>query len=1415
MPGKDDHTNHISQQRKAQTGQPHTSEEGFRRLVELSFDGIVIHSEGRVVFVNPAGAKLIGAETPEQLVGKPMLDFVHPDYRGVVEKRVQKAIEEGERVPLLEEKLVRLDGEEIDVEVTGISTTYEGKPAVQVVLRDITGRKRAEKTLQQERNLLSRIMETSPVGIVVVDRTGQITFANNQAEQVLGLIKNEITQRTYNAPEWRITDYDGQAFPDENLPFRRVMDTQQPVYDVRHAIEWPDGRRVLLSINAMPLFDETGQVNGMVAAVDDVTERVQAEQKLREAERRFRTLLDNVRLVAVGLDKEGNVAYANPYFLKLTGYTPDEVLGKNWFQTFIPERDRPVVDTVFSKVIEAEIHPHYEKPILTRDGEERWIAWNNTSLLDPNGKPIGTMSIGEDITERKRAEKALKKAELEKEAILDSLVEHVIYEDTELKILWPNQAACESAGRTREELIGCHCYEIWPKRSEPCLDCPVVEAIRTGQPRQVEKTTPDGRIWFIRGYPVRDESNKVIGAVEVTLEITERKRAEEALRKSEARLQSIFRAAPVGIGLVSNRVLLEVNDRISEMLGYSRDELVGKNARMIYPTDKDFEYVGSEKYRQIREHGTGTVETRWRRKDGEVIDVLLSSTALDPADLSAGVTFTALDITERKRVEKALRESENNLKQAQQIAHLGSWALDIETNEFTVSEEMVRIYRYENSYTGSVSMEEFAQYIYPDDRERVASALGDAIAGRAPYDLEFRIARTDGEIRTLHAQGEVIRDESDKPIRVIGTGLDVTEHKRAEEELLRAQREWEEIFQAIGQPTLILDPRYHITAANRAAVRATGKSEDELLGRKCYEIFHKAETDHAPEGCPMEMMLASGRFETAEMEMEALEGLFLVSCTPVLDEAGRLEKVIHIATDITEHRRLEREIEERRSYLESVLANAPDAIVTMDAHHHILEWNPGAERLFGYAREEAVGRNIDELVTGTDADVIGEATDFTRRIISGENIPPTETIRYRKGGSPVDVIVSGSPIFMGDEVGGVIAVYTDITERKRTEEVLRRHERLAAVGQLAGGIAHDFNNLLTTIMLYAQMSLSKPDLPPDLVRSLETIISESRQATDLVQQILDFSRRSPIETYPVYLGPFIKEAFRVLQRTIPESISPLLEVGTGTYRVNADPTRIQQVLMNLVINARDAMPEGGKLVIGLSRVDTSPGQKPPVRGMVPGKWICLSVSDTGTGIPPNVLPHIFEPFFTTKPRERGTGLGLPQVYGIVAQHEGFIGVETEVGKGTTFQVYLPAHEAEKAEPLQKEEKVPPPPEGKGEIILLVEDNKRIREAGRDILESLGYRVLTAVNGQMALMVYQTAEKIDLVLTDVVMPEMGGKELVRELKRREPGLKTLAITGHLLTEDQKDLEKEGILDIIYKPFDVNVLAEVVRRVLDED
>jgi len=425
---------------------------------------------------------------------------------------------------------------------------------------------------------------------------------------------------------------------------------------------------------------------------------------------------------------------------------------------------------------------------------------------------------------------------------------------------------------------------------------------------------------------------------------------------------------------------------------------------------------------------------------------------------------------------------------------------------------------------------------------------------------------------------------------------------------------------------------------------------------------------------------------------------------------------------------------------------------------------------------------------------------------------------------------SGEPV-------GMLGISTDITARKAMERQLRQQERLAAIGQLASGIAHDFRNLLTTIILYAGLPLRKPDLSPDLAESLATIKEEAEKATDLVQQILDFSSSAMIERRPLEMGSFLDDILAVLRRAIPETVCISLEAGAGPYLVEADAGRLQQALTNLALNARDAMPEGGELRFTLSRVTTGcegPSVTADVRGgdwarhepadrtqSERGEWIRLTIEDTGIGMTERVQQHLFEPFFTTKEVGEGTGLGLAQVYGIVRQHQGVIDVETELGRGTTFLIYLPAH-GEEALPAEQEQQAAAPgdaPQGLGETILLVEDEENVRRAAKSMLESLGYAVLTAANGREALALCQSPRwsggesTVDLVITDVVMPEMGGMELLQRLGKTNHSLKGVAMTGYALGDsDMQALREAGFVDVVRKPFELDDLAQPVRRAL---
>jgi len=395
--------------------------------------------------------------------------------------------------------------------------------------------------------------------------------------------------------------------------------------------------------------------------------------------------------------------------------------------------------------------------------------------------------------------------------------------------------------------------------------------------------------------------------------------------------------------------------------------------------------------------------------------------------------------------------------------------------------------------------------------------------------------------------------------------------------------------------------------------------------------------------------------------------------------------------------------------------------------------------------------------------------------------------------------------------------FIDIFERRRAEKAFREaeeksrvQERLSAVGQLAAGIAHDFNNLLTGIIGYAQLLTMRTDVSELAKRDVRRIEQEGQHAARLIRQILDFSRKSIIQRQPLELTSFLKESIKFLRRTISENIRISLDVEPNRYLVQADPAQIQDMLTNLSVNARDAMPGGGDLRFRLSRFRLKEEDIPPFPEMPPGEWIELSVSDTGSGIAPEHLPRVFEPFFTTKKPDQGTGLGLAQVYGIVMQHEGFIDVDSPPGKGTTFMVYLSplvdaGNTSKKGTPTRLSR-------GRGETILVVEDEPTVLEMVGHMLEELGYRALKARNGEEALVAYDRhRDGIVLVLTDIVMPGMDGIQVFRALRTEHPDVKVAAMTGYPLDDEGDDLLSEGFVAWVQKPLDLGALIRILDTI----
>jgi PAS domain S-box-containing protein len=496
-----------------------------------------------------------------------------------------------------------------------------------------------------------------------------------------------------------------------------------------------------------------------------------------------------------------------------------------------------------------------------------------------------------------------------------------------------------------------------------------------------------------------------------------------------------------------------------------------------------------------------------------------------------------------------------------------------------------------------------------------------------------------------------------------------------------------------------------------------------------------------------------------------------------------------------------------RTLIESI----PDIIYTLDLDGSLSYVSPRWEKILGHVESEVLGRFFIEFAPPEDHLFLVRVFKDVRN--HKRNVENVHWHYLRKDGASRFFLGSAAPLF--DEEGrvtGMIGMARDVTDHKRLEEQLLQSQKMESIGNLAGGIAHDFNNLLGGILGYATFVKRKLSNRDKIYQSIEAIERSAQRAAELTKQLLGFARRGKYQVRPIDCDALIREIVLILRRTIDPRIAIELDPDPRLSLIEGDEAQIQQALMNICLNARDALPQGGTLKIASRNQRMIPDQASRQRGMKEGCYIRLTISDTGTGMSPEVRDRIFEPFFTTKAKGQGTGLGLSMVYGIIQNHGGTIEVQSHTGIGSTFTVFLPAIASAA---LNGEELPPVPNIHRGqETILLVDDEEIIRELGIDILEDRGYRVFSASEGREAVRIYrERMREIDLIILDVMMPGIGGKETYRQLRAINPQVKVLLSSGYSTNGEVGEILKQGVSGFVQKPYREDELAAKVREVLD--
>jgi two-component system cell cycle sensor histidine kinase/response regulator CckA len=1166
------------------------------------------------------------------------------------------------------------------------------------------------------------------------------------------------------------------------------------------------------AVHTVTALYEGGRHVGFGVIVRDVTDRKRAEEASADRELRLQTALDAGRMGAWAWDIRADRSTWSPRMYDLFGLPPGGgvIDSREFFDRIHPD-DLPGLRRSLADAVGRGAEYRAEFRIVRQDGAVRWLAGDGRITRTEAGRPAEMYGVNYDITDRKRAEEELQRsvdhfrlalAAARMGAWSWDVAAHETTYSEELGTLFglPGGAGTLS----RDVFLG----RIHPD-DRPGFDAMVRGVLERDRPYLADYRAvwPDGTVRWLssRGRVHRDAAGKPARVVGVVMDITDRRAAEAALRKSEARFRVFMDHTPAQAWITDeDGVCRFANAALAADLGRPVDGIVGRPLAAIRPGVPVGDYLASDR-RVLDAAEPFQAVVPAPRRDGTVGRFLVCKFPLAPApDGRRQVGGVAIDVTDRERAAEALRESEERYRGLLESVPAVVWVYDGAGRPLHFNR---RWFEYTGQTPEAVAADRWHDAVHPDDAGRALARWAECKRANQPYAVEYRLRRTDGAYRWHHSTGTPVRTADGRVAYWIGTAFDIDDRKRAED----AVRESEAKFRALFDTDVVPIGYWHadgrITEANPAYLRLTGYEPDDLAaGRVRWDALTPPEY-LAREEAAVRQVTTTGHCEPYEKEYVRKDG----TRVPVLIAAGLLpghaDRGVGFALDLTELRRTEAAL---RILERAVRATSQGVVITDPTlpDNPTVYVNPSMEAMTGHPAGELVGRNM-RFLQGQQTDPAAVRT--LREAVRDGRECAVELINYRKDGTPFWNALAITPVRnAAGKLVQFVGVHADVTERRRMERALLHAQQMETVGRLAGGIAHDFNNLLTVVRGNCDLMLM--DLPADDPN--REMVVEVREAADraagLTRQLLAFGRREVIDPVVLDLNAAVAQTQRILLRLIGEDIRLAFVLDPDLPPVLIDPGQVDQILMNLCVNARDAMPTGGNLTVETRAfaVEAGPAAYP---GLAPGPYARLTVTDTGCGMTPDVKAHAFEPFFTTKPPGKGTGLGLATVHGIVKQNRGHVGVYSEVGVGTTFAVLLPA-----VAPAPASEADTPAPSlaGGTETLLLVEDEAGVRRVARTALAVRGYAVLEAGTGEEALAVAAAHPgPIHLLVTDVVMPGMGGRHLAEAMRARHPGVRVLFMSGY--TDDT--VMRHGILahdeHFLQKPFVPRGLARKVREVLD--
>jgi PAS domain S-box-containing protein len=926
--------------------------------------------------------------------------------------------------------------------------------------------------------------------------------------------------------------------------------------------------------------------------------------------------------------------------------------------------------------------------------------------------------------------------------------------------------------------------------------------------------------------PITDGENRVTGIFAEGSDVTERLQAESALREREERLRIIVESAKdhAIFTMDPEGTITSWSAGAEPIFGWTSEETIGRSGSMIFNREDLAKGLDKAELTAARRKGY-TADERWHvRKDGR--RVYLSGSVhhlLDAQGASQGFLKIARDETSRRFAADALKESETNYRHAAELNPQVAWTAAPDGQLDRVAERW-------REWTGTSGLgDTWRQGLHVDDLAHSVEAWTHSVTTGLPYDVEHRVKLQTGEYRWARSRAYPRRDGEGRVVKWYGWTEDIHEQKQAEERLRESELRFRAITDSVDQMIWSTLPDGYHDYYNQRWYDYTGVAEASTDGEAWNDVFHPDDREHA--WALWRLSLETGEPYRIEYRLRHRSGEYrwvLGRANAVRDRSGRITRWFGTCTDIQEivearevlarsRQELEEQVVERTRERDQLWDLSEDLLAVASYDGQLLRTSPSWTRLLRHSEETLLTRPYGDLIHPDDLAATMEALLTMRssgRPASFENRVLAEQGNWHW----ISWTVSPEP-------GGerLIAVGRDVTAEKeqaaalrQAEEQLRQAQKMEAVGQLTGGIAHDFNNLLTGVigsleMMQRRISQGRPG---EIERYATAAMTSANRAAALTHRLLAFARRQPLDPKPVNSNRLVAGMEELLRRTIGEAIRLEIVTAGGLWQTLCDPNQLESAILNLAINARDAMPEGGTLTIETCNAHLDSAYAAGQRDVRPGQYVCICVTDTGTGMSADVIAKAFEPFFTTKPIGQGTGLGLSMIYGFARQSEGYAKIYSEPGQGTTVKLYLPRYYGEAEGADEGSPALPATPRAEhGEVVLVVEDETAVRDLVVDVLQDLGYRAIEAADGLSGLKLLQSDLRVDLLVTDVGLPGLNGRQLADAARTRRPDLKVLFMTGYAENATIANGFLEPRMQIITKPFAIEALATRIRDMIE--